>query len=248
MQHFTKRGTPRALAYEAAGLAWLGAAGAAPVVPLVEQRGDTLTTARLAPVRPSAAAAEDFGRALAVTHDAGAPAFGCPPDGWAGDGFVGAASLSLAPDERWGRMYAEQRVLPYARQARDAGALAAGELAIIEAVAQRLAAGDLDDEAPPARLHGDLWSGNVISTDAGMIMIDPAAQGGHRLLDLAMLDLFGFSHLDRVFAAYAEASAYLPDNWRQLIGLHQVHHLLVHAVLFGGGYGASAARAARPYR
>ncbi len=59
-----------------------------------------------------------------------------------------------------------------------------------------------------------------------------------------MLALFGAPHLDSVLASYAEASDHLPDDWRELIPLHQVHPLLVHAVLFGGGYGAQAERAA----
>ena len=75
-------------------------------------------------------------------------------------------------------------------------------------------------------------------------MIDPAAHGGHRITDLAMLALFGAPQLGRVLAAYAEASEHLPDRWRDLVPLHQVHPLLVHAVLFGGGYVAQAERAA----
>ena len=59
-----------------------------------------------------------------------------------------------------------------------------------------------------------------------------------------MLALFGAPHLGRVLAAYAEASEHLPDRWRDLVPLHQVHPLLVHAVLFGGGYVAQAERAA----
>ena len=67
-------------------------------------------------------------------------------------------------------------------------------------------------------------------------LLDPAAHGGHRLTDLAMLALFGTPYLDRIHDAYAEASEWLPDGWRELIGLHQLHPLLVHAELFGGGY------------
>ena len=59
---------------------------------------------------------------------------------------------------------------------------------------------------PPARLHGDLWGGNVLAgADGRARLIDPAAYGGHREVDLAMLRLFG-APSQRVFAAYDEAA------------------------------------------
>ena len=101
------------------------------------------------------------------------------------------------------------------------------------------------DPEPPARLHGDLWSGNLVwGTDGQVWVIDPAAHGGHRETDLAMLALFGAPHLQRIVDAYDEAAP-LADGWRERVALHQLHPLLVHAVLFGGSYGARAAAAAR---
>ena len=100
---------------------------------------------------------------------------------------------------------------------------------------------------PPARLHGDLWSGNVLWAPDGAWLIDPAAHGGHRETDLAMLALFGCPHLDRVLAAYDEAAP-LADGWRDRVPLHQLFPLLVHVVLFGRGYAAQAwPRPARPW-
>ena len=100
---------------------------------------------------------------------------------------------------------------------------------------------DFDDDRPPARIHGDLWAGNLIWTADGAVLIDPAAHGGHGLTDLAMLALFGAPGLVAILGAYAEA-ADLPDGWRDLIGLHQLHPLLVHAVTHGPRYGAEAGR------
>ena len=80
-------------------------------------------------------------------------------------------------------------------------------------MADRLRAGDFDDDRPPARIHGDLWSGNVVFTADGVVMIDPAAHGGHGLTDLAMLHVFGVPGLDRISAAYAE-EARLEPGWR----------------------------------
>ena len=202
---------------------------------------------RLDTARPTAAAAESFGPALARTHAAGAPAFGAPPEGWEGDGFIGRQRMSMRPDDRWGTFYAEQRVLPYAREAYDIDHLSAAGLAAVERVAARLSAGDLDDDRPPARIHGDLWSGNVVFTPTGVVVIDPAAHGGHGLTDLAMLHLFGVPGLDVLSDAYAEAAG-LDPGWRDLIGLHQLHPLLVHAVSHGPAYGSEAASVAYRYR
>jgi fructosamine-3-kinase len=235
---------PGAFGYEAAGLRWLAAAGGAPVATVVAQSESRLVLARLRGPAPDRHAAAAFGAQLAQTHDAGAATFGAPPDGWDGPLYIGLAPMPGGTAPTWGAFYAAQRVLPFARQARRDGSLDAAQLRLIERVAERLAAGDFDDAAPPARIHGDLWAGNLIPGPAGLTLIDPAAHGGHRLTDLAMLALFGAPHLDAIHAAYDAASTHLPGRWRDLIPLHQLHPLLVHAVLFGGGYGASAARGA----
>lgn len=239
---------PDFYAVEAAGLRWLAASGpdAARVAQVLAVDDHSIELERLDSARPTRAAAEAFGRALAVTHAAGAAAYGQPPDGWTGDGYIGQQRMTLRPDERWGRFYADQRLRPYARRARDLGQLSEPAYAQVERVAERIAAGEFDDGRPPARVHGDLWSGNVLFTPDGVVLIDPAAHGGHGLTDLAMLHLFGAPHLDTITAAYAEAAG-LGDGWPDLIGLHQLHPLLVHAVSHGPAYGAEAGRAAARY-
>lgn len=232
---------------EAAGLRWLAEAGGVRVAEVLEVTPDTLTIERVPIGRPSPAAAAAFGEQLVRTHDAGAAAFGAGPKGWTGDGFIGSAPLSLRPAPRWGEFFAAQRVLAYAVAAERTGALSASGRRLVERVCERLASGEFDDDAPPARIHGDLWSGNVLWSGDGVVLIDPAAHGGHRLSDLAMLALFGAPQLPVVFDAYQAASGQLPDDWKELIGLHQLHPVLVHAVLFGGGYGEQAAALARRY-
>lgn len=227
---------------EAAGLVWLAVDGGAPVARVLDTVPDHLTISRVRETVPTPRAARRFGGQLVVTHDAGASAFGVGPDGWAGDGWIGEAPLTLRPHATWGEFYAAERVLPYARRAGLGDGLRA-----IEALADRLVAGEFDDGAPPARIHGDLWAGNVLFSGDSVTLIDPAAHGGHRITDLAMLALFGLPYLDEVYAGYEATSTHLPDAWRDLIGLHQLHPLLVHAVLFGGGYGARAVAVARKY-
>jgi fructosamine-3-kinase len=236
-------------AVEAAGLAWLGEVGAVRV-PAVEEVGrQRLVLERVDEVAATPTAAEALGRGLADLHRAGAAHHGAPPAGWAGDGWI--ATLPLPHLARggpsWPEFYADLRVTPYLRLAVDRGAVDAAGAQVVERVTDRLRSGDLGGtDAPPARLHGDLWSGNVLWSADGPVLVDPAAHGGHRETDLAMLDLFGLPHLGRLLAAYDDQWP-LDAGWRDRVALHQLHPLLVHAALFGGGYGARAVAAARRY-
>jgi len=233
-------------ACEAAGLQWLSAAdGGVPCAQVISYDDASLTLERLADAAPTRPAALEFGRRLARTHDAGADAFGAPPHGWTGQGYFGPLQrplpMSYFAGERWGSFYATQRLAPMAERAMTQ--LDATTREAIELVMARCDAGEFDDDDPPARLHGDLWSGNVMWTPTGAVLIDPAAHGGHRETDLAMLALFGCPHFDAVIEGY-EAQRPLREGWRDRIGLHQLYPLLAHVVLFGGGYVGQVAAAA----
>jgi fructosamine-3-kinase len=233
-------------AAEAAGLQWLSAAdGGVPCAQVVAVDASSLTLRRLESVRPTLEAARTFGGRLAHTHDAGAAAFGAGPDGWDGPGFFGPLSqplpMSLRRHRDWGEFYAQERLAPMAELA--APRLDAATREAIDGVAVRCAAGDFDDDGP-ARLHGDLWSGNVMWTPDGVVLIDPAAHAGHRETDLAMLALFGCPHYDAVIDGYQQVRPLRP-GWRDRIGLHQLFPLLAHVVLFGGGYAQQTHACAR---
>jgi len=175
---------------------------------------------------------------LARLHAAGAAAFGAP---W--PGFIASLPLDNTPGHEWGQWYAEQRLVPYLRKASDGGALSRADTGLVEAVAGRI--GELAGPAEsPSRIHGDLWSGNVLWSGGRGWLIDPAAHGGHRETDLAMLELFGAPHLDVILRAYREASP-LADGWRDRVPLHQLHPLLVHVCLFGTSYAGRLRAAAR---
>lgn len=230
---------PGLFACEAAGLRWLVVPGGPRVVRVLDVGADHLDLEAIAPAPPTRGAARAFGAALARMHDAGAPAFGAPAQGWDGDGFFGPLDQPLpmraASASTWGEFYADARLEPLRADLAARGRLTTAVAAALDRVVGALREGRWDDGEAPARLHGDLWSGNVLWTSDGAVMIDPAAHGGHRMTDLAMLELFGAPYLDEVRAGYGEVHP-LPVDDGRLVALHQLYPLGMHAVLFGGGY------------
>ncbi|WP_372449543.1 fructosamine kinase family protein [Cellulomonas fulva] len=229
---------------EAAGLRWLREADAVPVVGVLDVADDHLDLERLTSVAPPREAAVALGRGLARLHGSSAPAFGSPPPGWERDGWFGPLDdplpMPAGAHDRWGEFLAVRRLRPLADLLDGAG-VAPSLVGRLRRVADRAESGAWDDDEPPARLHGDLWAGNVMWTPAGATLIDPAAHGGHRETDLAMLALFGLPHLDEVVAAYDDELP-LRRGWRRRVGLHQLYPVGVHVVLFGGHYGAQLDR------
>lgn len=228
---------PDFFAIEAAGLDWLRVAAALAVPRVVSVGPDHIELERIEHGRWTDAVDERFGRELAQLHRAGAPVFGSP-DG-ARRAYIGPLAMPNDPTDRWPPFYATQRIEPFLSGVpADARAPFERILARIEDLA--------GPSEPPARIHGDLWRGNVLADPSGTPwVVDPAAHGGHRETDLAMLRLFG-GFGERCFAAYDEAFP-LADGWRERVALHQLHPLLVHCVLFGGGYIARALAAAHCY-
>lgn len=232
---------------EAAGLDWLREAhDGAFVAEVLAVAPDCIIVRWIEPGRATAEAASDFGARLARTHAAGAAAYGAvggstdasEGDVEQADTFIGRLPMPNRAAPTWAEFYATRRVLPYLKLARDRGAILEADAAAIESLVAKLP--DLVPEEGPARLHGDLWNGNCLwGFDGHVHLIDPAAHGGHRETDLAMLALFGLPHLQRATAAYAEVSP-LADGWEERQPIHQLFPLLVHACMFGGSYGARA--------
>jgi fructosamine-3-kinase len=229
---------------EAAGLDWLRFDGGAPIPEVIIAQPQFVALEWIDEGTPTSEAAYAFGAALARTHRVGADAYGAP---WQ-PAYIGALPLDNTPSVGpWSSWFATYRLEPYLRISADQGALSAGDVAAVEQVIAHIEhyAGAADAESP-ARIHGDLWPGNLLWAEDGPVyLIDPAAHGGHRETDLANLALFGGApHLSDIVDGYQSIWPLSPD-WLKRRDLHQLHLLLVHTALFGAGYRDAVMRAIR---
>jgi fructosamine-3-kinase len=219
---------------EAEALAWLAEPQAVRVPRVLGVAEDLLAIEWIDEGSLSGEGAEELGRGLAQMHAAGADSFG-----GARPLHIGRLTIPNDPLPNWPEFYATNRLLPLI------AAVDASTARTVGKVCERIVelAGPAE---PPARLHGDLWGGNVLAgADGRGWLIDPVAYGGHREVDLAMLRLFGAPH-QRILDAYAEAAP-LAEGHRERVGLWQLFPLLVHAALFGGHYAAQVEQTARRY-
>ena len=234
---------PHFFTTEPTGLAWLRAADAVAIPEALAVSDDPpnhLVLEWISEGGPVRTTERDLGTALAALHRAGAPSFGR-----ADRRTTGSRGLPNEPCATWAEFYATNRLLPLAKLSRDAGALPDTAIREMEQLAGRLDRFGGTEE-PPARLHGDLWAGNrLVDTEGHNWLIDPAAHGGHREFDLAMMRLFG-GFGDECFAAYAGVFP-LADGWEERVPLHQIAPLVVHAIKFGGGYVGAATAAITRY-
>lgn len=221
-------------AAEAHGLRWLAAPGVARVPGVIGHDEHALVLEWLEPGAPARDTAAELGRDLAALHRAGAPCFGLDAPS-----FIATLPQDNTPSATWAELWFERRLRPMVERAIALGRGPARWRTAVDELAAR--AGVLAPDEPPARLHGDLWSGNVMVSGGRPALVDPAVYGGPREVDLAMLALFGGLD-DRTLAAYDEAYP-LEPMWDERVPLWQLYPLLVHVVLFGGSYVTSVERA-----
>lgn len=174
---------------------------------------------------------EEFGKGLALQHQQPQSYFG-----WKEDNYIGSLQQVNNQYNNWHEFYTHSRVMPLVKKLFDKGRYSSSDVILAETLCNKLA--ELFPSEPPALLHGDLWSGNFLVSTKGPAIFDPAVYYGHREMDIGMSRLFGgFDR--RLYNAYNDVYP-LAQGWEQRLQLTQLYPLLVHAVLFGGHYGASA--------
>jgi fructosamine-3-kinase len=237
----TNRAAPPTLfPREAEGLEWLAEPNALRVPEVLAVSARFLALELVAPGRPARDHDERLGRGLAALHRSGADGFG-----WPRDNFIGSLPQDNGGEADWATFYVRRRLEPQLARAVERGRASRTMRRGFEKLFARMPE-LVGPPEPPARLHGDLWGGNLHTADTGEpVLIDPAVYGGHREVDLAMMRLFG-GFGPRVFAAYEEAWP-LADGAEERVALHQLYPLMVHVNLFGGSYAGAVERALARY-
>jgi fructosamine-3-kinase len=230
---------------EAQGLGYLAETRAlkVPEVMAVSDEGDSAAFLALEYLEPGPRQRgfdEALGRGLAELHRFGDAEFGLDHDN-----FIGSLPQSNRHHETWADFYGEERLRPLVKRAVDRGQADRALASRFEQLLSKLEDLCGPSEAP-ARLHGDLWGGNLhADAEGGPVLIDPAVYAGHREVDLAMMRLFGgFS--PTVFRAYDEVFP-LTAGHQDRVDLYQLYPLLVHLNLFGSGYRGGVERALGRY-
>lgn len=223
---------PGIFAAEAKGLSMLAQTGAVKV-PVTVLQGDAgnesfLLLEWVDARRGSVQATQKLGTQLARIHRNSAPAFGLDHDN-----YIGSLPQSNRDYNKWSEFFMWSRLMPMVDMAADKRLLTTADVHNFEKLYTRLP--ELFDEEVPALLHGDLWSGNYLTTpDDEPYLIDPAVYYGHREVDLAMTMLFGgFSN--EFYTSYNEAFP-VAKGWHERVDLWNLYPLLVHLNLFGAGY------------
>jgi len=181
-----------------------------------------------------------LGRGLARHHAAQGEHYGLPLDN-----FIGPLLQPNTQRSDWASFYASERLGVQQERAERGQALDKRALRAVERVRERIH--DLLPPNPPkSLLHGDLWSGNIGADERGQpVIFDPAVYYGDREVDLAFTELFG-GFPDRFRASY-ESEWPLQPGHRERRDIYWLYPLLVHANLFGGGYGARVGQIAERY-
>lgn len=213
---------------EAVGLEALRVPGA-PTVPGVLLVGEEyLLLEDLQPASRRVDFWEVYGRKLARLHLQTSSCFG-----FSADNYIGSSPQLNSWMDSGLAFFKERRLQPQILRGKERGLLNSSDLNSCENLLDKLA--DLIPEQPAALLHGDLWSGNLITdSEGGPALIDPAVYYGWPEADLAMTELFG-SYPDAFYAAYNEVHP-LQSGYRERYPIYNLYHMLNHLNLFGLSY------------
>ena len=176
-------------------------------------------------------AAESLGEQLARQHRVLGQTYGLDHDN-----YIGSNPQINRPSSSWIDFFRDQRLAHQMELAGRNSRLTAQRRSRLERVMSRLPEWIDESTCAPSLLHGDLWSGNVMSGLEGEpILIDPAVYFGDREAEIAFTELFG-GFGPRFRAAY-KAAWPLASGFAERRDLYNLYHLLNHLNLFCEGYG-----------
>lgn len=187
---------------------------------------------------------ETFARELAALHRAPAGEFVAGGAyGFTGDNYIGRRVQKNTAHDSWTAFFRDCRLEPQFRSA--AGYFGTSGIKRADRLLERLDEFLVEPEHP-SLLHGDLWSGNVITGNDGKAwLIDPAVYVGHPEADLAMTELFG--GFPRAFYdAYREAGVW-QEGYGDRRDLYNLYQLLNHLNMFGQTYYSAVRRILERY-
>ena len=158
------------------------------------------------------------------------------------DTLIGGLPQPNPWDVRWTRFFGEHRLVAMAEVAGTRGRMTRVQVERIARLAARIPE-LIDEPSTPALIHGDIWSGNVLFHHGRLVgLIDPALYYGDAEVELAFITLF--STFSRTFFDHYQTQRAISDDfWTVKRELYNDYPLLVHAVLFGGGYVAQTLKA-----
>lgn len=182
---------------------------------------------------------ECLAQQLAAMHQADTAAYtGQGAYGFLHNNYIGDREQGNALHKSWVGFFRECRLAPQFKAA--SAYLSPAEMKKADKLLERLDELLVEPEQP-SLLHGDLWSGNVITgLDGKAWLIDPAVYVGHAEADLAMTELFG-GFPAAFYDAYKEA-AKLQPGYAKRRDLYNLYHLLNHLNMFGRAYYPSVMR------
>ena len=171
---------------------------------------------------------EIFGEKLAHLHNLTNPKFGLDYDN-----YIGSLLQKNSYENSWEEFYTNHRILYLTSIARNKELLNNVDCAEIEKICSKLE--DILPKTDPSLIHGDLWSGNLISDKNNYpVLIDPAVYYGHPEMDWAMLSLFG-NYPTIAIDKYNDINT-MEKGFEKRKEIHQLYPILVHLILFGSGY------------
>lgn len=171
---------------------------------------------------------EKFGVKLAKMHRKTYEKFG-----FESDNYIGNLPQYNSYKHTWAEFFAENRIAPQLKMAKDQGYASEQMVKLLEKVITRSA--QYFPVEPPSAIHGDLWSGNFTTNKLGEATIfDPSAYFGHREMDIAMSKLFG--GFDPTFYDAYNEEYPLEKGWEERLQIADLYPLLAHLNIFGGTY------------